>query len=62
MTQATSVMKAIVYTEHGSPDVLSLRELDIPAPKAHQVLVSVRAASLNPLDWHMMRGEDDRKH
>src|SRR5688572_24896016 len=50
-------MKAIVYTTHGSPDVLSLRDLDIPTPKPDQVLVSVRATSINPLDWHVIRGE-----
>ena len=50
-------MKAIVYTRYGPPDVLELRELDRPTPKANEVLVKVHAASLNPLDWHLMRGE-----
>jgi len=50
-------MKAIVFTTHGAPDVLSLRDVDVPAPKENQVLLRVRAVSLNPLDWHLVRGE-----
>jgi NADPH:quinone reductase-like Zn-dependent oxidoreductase len=50
-------MKALVYTEHGPPELLRLAELEIPVPKEHEVLVRVRAASVNPLDWHLLRGE-----
>ena len=50
-------MKAIVRTKYGSPDVLELRETDKPAPTDNQVLVRVQAASVNPLDWHILRGE-----
>jgi NADPH:quinone reductase-like Zn-dependent oxidoreductase len=50
-------MKAIVFTEHGAPHVLSVREMEVPAPIENQVLLRVRAVSLNPLDWHLMRGE-----
>ena len=50
-------MKAIAFTEYGSPDVLHLDEIDRPVPEDDQVLVRVMAASLNPLDWHSMRGE-----
>jgi NADPH:quinone reductase-like Zn-dependent oxidoreductase len=49
-------MKAIVGTEYGSPDGLKLQEIDKPAADDDRVLVRVRAASLNPLDWHFMRG------
>ena len=49
-------MKAIVYREFGSPDVLRLEEIAKPIPDDDQVLVRVRAASVNPLDWHFMEG------
>ena len=44
-------MKAIVYTEYGSPDVLQLKELAKPVPTANHVLVKVHAASANALDF-----------
>src|ERR1700730_2945645 len=49
-------MKAIVYHEFGSPDVLRLEEVEKPVPKDNQILVKVRAVSVNPLDWHFMEG------
>src|SRR5436190_12202003 len=49
-------MKAVVYTRFGSPDVLEIRDVKKPVPNDDQVLVKVRAASVNPLDWHFMRG------
>src|SRR5881392_2899659 len=49
-------MKAIVYTDYGSPDVLQIREIKKPAPNDDQVLVKVRAVSINPLDWHFIEG------
>src|SRR6266851_4952874 len=51
-----SRMKAIVYCEYGSPDVLKLENIEKPTPGDDEVLVRVRAASVNPLDWHYMRG------
>ena len=50
-------MKAIIRTKYGSPDVLQLRETDKPTPSDNQVLVKVQAAAVNPLDWHILRGE-----
>lgn len=51
-------MKAIVYSRFGAPpDVLQLAEIARPAPEKNEVLVNVRAASANPLDWHFIRGE-----
>ena len=50
-------MKAIVYYEYGSPDVLKLVEIETPEVGDEHVLVRVEAASVNPLDWHGMRGE-----
>jgi NADPH:quinone reductase-like Zn-dependent oxidoreductase len=49
-------MKAVVYTDYGSPDVLQIRDIKKPAPNDDQVLVKVRAISINPLDWHFMEG------
>ena len=50
-------MKAIVYRRYGSPDVLEYDEIDKPLPGDDEVLIKVRAASVNPFDWHLMRGE-----
>ncbi len=49
-------MKAVIYTHYGSPDVLEIRDIKKPVPDDDQVLIKVRAASLNPLDWHFMEG------
>jgi len=49
-------MKAIVHRCYGSPDVLELEDVAKPTPDDNQVLVRVRAASVNPLDWHELRG------
>jgi NADPH:quinone reductase-like Zn-dependent oxidoreductase len=49
-------MKAVVYHRYGSPDVLSCEEVETPPPDSGQVLVKMHAASVNPLDWHFMRG------
>jgi NADPH:quinone reductase-like Zn-dependent oxidoreductase len=49
-------MKAIVYRCYGSTEVLKLEEIAKPAPADNQILVKVRAASVNPLDWHYMHG------
>ena len=50
-------MKAIVYHDYGSPDVLQLKEVEKPAPKDNEVLVKVQTASANPADWHLLRGD-----
>jgi NADPH:quinone reductase-like Zn-dependent oxidoreductase len=49
-------MKAITYDTYGSPDVVELREIDRPPVSDDGVLIRVRAASVNPVDWHMLLG------
>lgn len=49
-------MKAMVFHGYGSPDVLKLEDVEKPVPGDHDVLIEVRAASVNPLDWHLLRG------
>jgi NADPH:quinone reductase-like Zn-dependent oxidoreductase len=50
-------MKAILYHSYGSPDVLQLEESAKPVVGDNEVMLRVRAASANPLDWHFLRGE-----
>lgn len=50
-------MKAITYTHYGSPANLELSEVNKPVPKAGEVLVKVRAASINSWDWDLVRGK-----
>jgi NADPH:quinone reductase-like Zn-dependent oxidoreductase len=49
-------MKAAVYTRYGSPDVVHITDVEEPVPMDNEVLIKVHAASVNPLDWHFMRG------
>jgi NADPH:quinone reductase-like Zn-dependent oxidoreductase len=48
-------MKAVVYCDYGVPN-LKLQEIEKPTPADDQLLVKVRAASVNPLDWHFIEG------
>jgi NADPH:quinone reductase-like Zn-dependent oxidoreductase len=51
-------MKAIVQREYGAPlEVLRLEDVDEPSPRDGEVLVRVRAAGVNALDWHLVTGE-----
>lgn len=50
------MMQAVVYRCYGSPDVLQLESIKKPAPADNEVLVKIKAAAVNPLDWHYMRG------
>ena len=49
-------MKAAVRTKYGSPEVLSIRELEIPIPKDDEVLIRVHATTVNRSDCHILTG------
>ena len=50
-------MKAIVYTKYGSPDVLQLKDVEPPTPTDDEVLIRIRAASVNAYDWHFLTAD-----
>ena len=50
-------MKAIVYEKYGSPDVLEFRDVQKPTPGEGEVLVQVKATSVNAYDWHTLRAD-----
>jgi NADPH:quinone reductase-like Zn-dependent oxidoreductase len=49
-------MKAVVRYQYGSPDVLQIVDVEKPAPADNEVLIKVHAASINPFEYHFMRG------
>lgn len=49
-------MKAATFARFGPPEVVQIADAEKPVPKDDQVLLKVRAAALNPLDWHLLRG------
>lgn len=58
MTQAgDGTMRAVRYYCYGPPEVLRLEHVEKPEATDDRILVRVRAAGVNPLDWHYMRGE-----
>ena len=52
----TNPMTAVRNCEYGSPDVLHLAEVEKPVPRADEILVKVRANSINAADGHGLRG------
>ena len=49
-------MRALQFTEYGSPDVLSWGDAPEPQPGPGEIRVAVRAASVNPIDWKILTG------
>ena len=49
-------MKAIVHRQYGPASILELQEVDQPTVADDRVLIRVRAAAVNPVDWHDMTG------
>ncbi|UXI65999.1 NAD(P)-dependent alcohol dehydrogenase [Tahibacter amnicola] len=49
-------MKSLVYYEYGSPDVLQVRDVEMPAPRPNELRIRMRAASVNPADLYLLRG------
>lgn len=51
------MMKAVIQDRFGPPEVLRLADTDLPAAGDDDVVIRVRAAALNPADWHILRGD-----
>jgi len=47
-------MKTIEFTRYGSPDYLKFKEIEIPTPDAHEVLIRIHATSINSWDWELL--------
>ncbi|MDO1513567.1 NAD(P)-dependent alcohol dehydrogenase [Maribacter confluentis] len=50
-------MKAYVKLKYGGPEILELKDISTPEPNATELLVNIKANSLNPADWHILRGK-----
>ena len=49
-------MKAVVFTQYGSPDDLLYKEVEKPTPRDNEVLIKVHATSINSWDWELLQG------
>jgi len=56
MERRSKLMKALVVKQYGRTDILEFIDRDVPKPCPDQVLIKVKAASINPRDWLLMRG------
>jgi NADPH:quinone reductase-like Zn-dependent oxidoreductase len=49
-------LKAVVYTKYGGPEVLNIKDVEMPNPKDNEVLIKVYAVSINDWDWSLVEG------
>lgn len=52
-----NVMKAVIHSQYGNPEVLQVTTLERPVPQKNEVLVRVEAAGVDHGQWHLMAGE-----
>src|SRR4051794_2782747 len=50
-------MKKVIYNQYGNADVLQIAEISLPTMTINDILVKVKAVSINPLDWKLIKGE-----
>ena len=50
-------MKSVTYYEYGTPNVLQLEEVEKPVPKNDEILIKIKATSINSWDWDLVRGK-----
>jgi NADPH:quinone reductase-like Zn-dependent oxidoreductase len=50
-------MKAIYFSQYGPPEDLQMREIEMPTPKDNEVLIAVKATTINDFDWSLVRGK-----
>lgn len=57
MATSTEQNEKIIYSRFGGPEVLQIAEVPIPAVQSTNILIKVKAVSINPLDWKIRNGE-----